>query len=182
MLDIPSDIVSASWSEVGPHGATLNWVIEYTPVNKVEIRLFNDAGEEIRVTSITPENGEEEVLTRSAVIEELDHNTHYHATIEACNHAFCGEIFLTEVVLTHGIPNAPTDVTVDESSTADHLHLTWTAPYNGGFEITQYNVEVSDGDQIITAQSAETSVEVHVHPNTEYTIYVEAVNEFGISA
>jgi predicted phage tail protein len=181
MLSKPTDIVSAGWSDIGPHEATLSWVIDYTPINSVEIKLFNDAGEEIRVIDIRPDPGQEELLTQSAVIDELEHNTHYHATIDACNHVFCSEVFETEVLLTHGIPDAPTGVTVDESSTADHLHLTWTAPYNGGFEITQYNVEVSDGDHLHTAQSTGTSVAVDVHPNTQYTIYVEAVNEFGVS-
>jgi len=49
-------------------------------------------------------------------------------------------------------PNAPTDLTVDSASSTS-ITLSWTAPYNGGATITDYQVQWDDTGSYTTVKS-----------------------------
>ena len=120
--------------------------------------------------------------------------TTYYYRVAAMNSAGMGEysdgMAMATTEATDTAPGVPTAV-MTEAMSDTHIRVSWTAPDNGGSDITGYEVEYTpaggtamtyactcaDGDANLSAVSS-----VTLMPETEYSIRVRATNAVGDGA
>ena len=116
-------------------------------------------------------------------IINLDRNTNYSFVVVARNDSGASEYSnASNIITTNNIPSAPTGVTADAGNQSALIN--WTNGYNGGSNITSYNIKA-----IPYSGSPIVSTNVQSKPgyisglliDTSYSFTVTAVNAVGIS-
>ncbi len=78
------------------------------------------------------------------------------------------------------VPEAPSDFVVIAGDGT--LDLSWTAPFDGGADIEDYEYRLNEGDAYVSIGSAATGASVSVENGVPYAVTVRAVNAEGVGA
>ena len=121
----------------------------------------------------------------SLAVGNLLPGTNYKLRVAALNPEGQSNFREGSVTTLATLPTAPAKPTATEI-TSSSLVLSWTAPNNGGAEITKYMVEISGGGSTWAAinkpVSNATSLEITgLKVATKYSYRVKAVNAVGVS-
>ncbi len=141
----------------------------------------------------------------SAVHTDLDPGTEYHYQVSAINSVGTGAASNVANAMTHDVPAAIADLAATAADAATSIDLAWTAPADGGSDITGYKIEVSeDYDDTVDPPTATwadldipitepdptanppttmfSAVHTDLDPGTEYHYQVSAMNGIGTGA
>ena len=131
-----------------------------------------------------------DTVVTTAIITDLSPSTEYTIRVAANNDVGSGlysgsvsRITAATPISPITIPDAPTGLTITQT-THDSISLSWVAPTNnGGSLITGYTIEYSSNGNVNTYDTVvTTAIITDLSPSTEYTIRVAANNDVGSSS
>ena len=121
-------------------------------------------------------------------IDGLLDGTLYSFSVSAINITGEGKKSSSISVTTFGVPSQPSIIFANPvvnsiNTTNNSANLNWTSPYNGGLNITGYNIYIEKDNQIIRTIFVNTTTATvsQLLYNNTYKFYVSAINIIGES-
>jgi titin len=181
VYNVPSNITSIS-GNVGNTEATITWdaptdnggtnIVVYT------VHVYDSSDNQLSTKDVSG-------TILSTIITGLTNGTLYKFAISASNGYLANDPGTIVTVTPGRIPDTPIPTLV--ATAYNYIEFSWTAPYNGGYEITSYAIRVFTASDVEIpalnkSVSGTSTIVTGLTNGTIYRFSVTAVNSLGSSA